>query len=536
VNAEAIHAATVPDADPAGPFRHLIRVVLLLAATAALLGWTLRHSEADLRDGLRSIEAARRIDAGAWLDGVRGVEHPLHPAAIAAAHRLIGGEGPEWWQRAAVAASFAAVVLLVLPLYLAGRDLFGDRAAWIGCVLFLANPVVGSTVVNVLSESTFLLAWAWGLWASARFLRDGSFGWLLGAVGFGVLAYLARPEGLVLPAGLLATLLLIPLHHATRIHWPRWRRATALLVLGAAGLAAPYIAANGTLTPRPGPARVLGLEPRSPALALEREAPADPSQTTFQTYRIAAAQMLESVAAVAPIPLMAAALIGLATARGGRASSRNWLFLAILLSASAFALVRLHATAGYCEARNALVPGMLLALIAAGGLDQLMSRLALPGRLVGLPRERLKPGPVVWAALLAALAAYPWAGRPAVATPGPFNVYWDAGRWLAGAATDGEVLDLTDWSLYFSRLPGSSFAKVREAAADPDVRWVVALASQVDGETTYADSLRELIGDRVPVATLPARPEPGQVQVRIFDRQAPPAALADVAPDASPRR
>lgn len=534
MNTAAFDPAVTPDAalDPetAGPFPHLIRVVLLMAATAVFLGWTLRHSEASLRDGLRSIQAARQIDAGAWRDGVRGIEHPLHPLAIVAAHRLLGGDGPEWWQRAAVAASFAAVVLLVIPLYLTGRDLFGDRAAWLGCVLFLANPLMGLVVVNVLSESTFLLAWTWGLWASARFLREGSFGWLLGAVGFGVLAYLARPEGLLLPASLLATLLLIPLHRATRINWPRWRRATALLVLGAIALASPYIAARGTLTPRPGPARVLGLEPRSPALALERESPMAVGQTTAETYRLATLRMVEVLRDNVPLVLLAAALVGLSTARGGGVPSRTWLFLTILLAASALALIRLHATAGYCAARNAVVPGMVLTLIAASGIDWLMSRLAISGRLVGLPRERLKPGPVVWAAALAFVVVLPRFRQPVVETPGPFNVYWDAGRWLAESAAEGEVLDLTDWSLYFSRLPGSSFAQVREAAASSNVRWVVALGSQVDGDSTYSDALRSLIGDREPVAALPGRPRPGQVQVRIFDREAVPAPLAAASP------
>lgn len=524
------------EADREGPFRHVVRVALLMAATAAFLGWSLRHSEAGLRDGLRSIEAARSLDAGDWSDGLRTVEHPLHPLAIVAMHRLLGGDGPEWWQRAAVAASFAAVVLLVLPLYLTGRDLFGDRAAWLGCVLFLANPPVAAIVVNVLSDSTFLLLWAWSLWASVRFLREGSFGWLLAGAGFGGLAYLARPEGLLLPACLLLTLLLVPLHGSTRIHWPRWRRATALLVLGALALAAPYMAATGSLTTRPGPARALGLEPSSPPLALEREAPAEPGRTTAEVYATATARMVEVVREVVPLALLAAAMLAVATARRSGVPARTWLFLGVLLATSGVALVRLHATAGYCTARNALAPGLVLSLIAAGGLDALIRRAGFPGRLVGLPRERLKPGPVVWAAAIGLAVLAPRFAGPAVPTPGPFNVYWDAGRWLADSASEGEVLDLTDWSLYFSRRPGSTFARVRESAQDPGVRWVVATAAQVDGPSTYADEVRALIGDRRPVALLPAEPAPGQVQVRIYDRAAAPAAIAGAGEETRERR
>ncbi|WP_337174521.1 glycosyltransferase family 39 protein [Paludisphaera sp.] len=528
--------AAQAEAERQGPFRHVVRVALLMAATAAFLGWSLRHSEAGLRDGLRSIEAARSLDAGAWRDGLGTVEHPLHPLAIVAMHRLIGGEGPEWWQRAAVAASFAAVVLLVLPLYLTGRDLFGDRAAWLACLLFLVNPPVAAAVVNVLSETTFLLAWAWSLWAFARFLRLGSFGWLLAGAGFGGLAYLARPEGLLLPASLLLTLLLIPLWGPARIHWPRWRRATALLVLGAFTLAGPYIAATGTLTARPGPARALGLEPSSPPLALEREAPADPGRSTAAIHAAATVRAAEVVREVVPIALLVAAALAIALARRSDTPARTWLFLGVLLAIHGLALTRLHATAGYCAARNALAPGMVLTLLAAGGIDALMRGVGIPGRLVGLPRERLKPGPVVWGLVIGLAVLVPRAREPVVPTPGPFNVYWDAGRWLADSADGGGILDLTDWSLYFSRRTGDGFARVREAAHDPDVRWVVATAAQVDGPSTYADEVRALIGDRAPVALLPVNPLPGQVQVRVYDRAAPPAAVAGTSPDAPPRR
>jgi hypothetical protein len=531
----AIAAEAQAEADRQGPFRHVVRVALLMAATAAFLGWSLRHSEAGLRDGLRSIEAARSLDAGAWRDGLRTVEHPLHPLAIVATHRLIGGEGPESWQRAAVAASFAAVVLLVLPLYLTGRDLFGDHAAWLACVLFLVNPPVAAAVVNVLSESTFLLAWAWSPWAFARFLRRGSFGWLLAGAGFGGMAYLARPEGLILPASLLVTLLLIPLRGSTRIDWPRWRRATALVVLGALMLAGPYMAATGTLTSRPGPARALGLEPSSPSLALEREAPAEPGRTTAEVYAAAVIRMAEVVREVVPIGLLAAAALSLVLARRSNAPARTWLFLGVLLATYGVALVRLHATAGYCAARNALAPGMILTLLAAGGIDALMRGVGVPGRLVGLPRERLKPGPVVWAAVIGLVVFAPRLREPIVPTPGPFNVYWDAGRWLADSAPEGGILDLTDWSLYFSRRSGDGFARIREAAHDPGVRWVVATASQVERPSTYADEVRALIGDRVPVALIPANPAPGQVQVRVYDR-ADPAALAEADREAPARR
>ena len=65
----------------------------------------------------------------------RGIDHPLHPLLIVAAHHLVGGEGPGSWQRAALVLCFTCGVLLVIPIYLLALELFGGRdgvarAAW----------------------------------------------------------------------------------------------------------------------------------------------------------------------------------------------------------------------------------------------------------------------------------------------------------------------------------------------------------------------------------------------------------------------
>ena len=99
----------------------------------------------------------------------------------------------------------------MIPVYLLALELFGEHAAWLACLLTAVNPVVDDIVVNVLSESTFLLWWTFGLWCGVRFLRDGRLSWLLPAICLGGLAYLTRPEGMLLPAALAATLLVSPL-------------------------------------------------------------------------------------------------------------------------------------------------------------------------------------------------------------------------------------------------------------------------------------------------------------------------------------
>ena len=111
--------------------------------------------------------------------------------------------------------------------------------------------------------------------------------------------------------------------------------------------------------------------------------------------------------------------------------------------------------------------------------------------------------------------------------PGPFHLYRDAGAWLAqNAGGDERALDLTDWSLYFSGRPGYRFANVYEAPADSTLRWVIARKPHLDGHWNYSAVVRQLVGQRNPVALIPANPEPGQLQLLIYDRLGPTNAVA----------
>ncbi len=171
----------------------------------------------------------KRIERGDWTDGVlKGIDHPLHPLGIVAAHRVLGGVGPASWQRAALSLCFLCAVLLVVPTYLLALELFGPQAAWLACVLVLLNPIIGYIVVNILSESTFLSGGHSACGRRSGSCERGDSLWLPLAIGFGALAYLTRPEGMLLPAAVVLTLLLLPMLRATRINWPRWWRAAGL--------------------------------------------------------------------------------------------------------------------------------------------------------------------------------------------------------------------------------------------------------------------------------------------------------------------
>jgi 4-amino-4-deoxy-L-arabinose transferase-like glycosyltransferase len=504
-------------------FQHGLRIALLMATTALLLTWGLRHTEASFADGLRYIRHAQQIDQGAWRDGLLGsIDHPLHPLGIVAAHAVIGGDGPVSWQRAAVALAFGSLVLLVIPLYLLARDTFGDESAWLGTLLVVANPLISSIAVNVLSESTFLFFWTWGLWAAVRFLREGRFSWLPLAILFGILAYLSRPEGMLLPLAMVATLALLPLHRAMRINWPRWWRACAFLILGSLSLAGPFMAMKGGPGTKPAIARVLGLAPASPPDALERERPLPADQTVQATYLLASGRMLRVIRSAVTTPLLPLAILGLWMIPAVPSRARVWLFFGVILLASAVGLVRLHATGGYCTVRHGLVPAMILILGAGRGLTWLMGKISVPGKWFGLAQERLRPGPVVWLGVIALLLVPLHTGAQGHSRSTPFDVYYETGAWLARNTNNrDQVLDLTDWSLFFSERPGYRFAHVYDALADSQVRWIVLRKPHLEGHWQYSKAVRELVADREPVALVPLDPRHGELQLQIYDRLSP---------------
>src|SRR5262249_33084926 len=117
------------------------------------------------------------------------------------------------------------------------------------------------------------------------------------------------------------------------------------------------------------------------------------------------------------------------------------------------------------------------------------------------------------------------------------SVYHAAGRWIAQHASPAEgILDLTDWSLYFSQRPGARFAHIYDAGGDPNLRWIIARQPQVEGHGHYSQVLRDLIADRAPVALIPPDAGTNQVQVRVYDRQVAAAWTASAATAERPPR
>ncbi len=497
---------------------HLTRIVLLMACVGGFLGWTGKNSAIVFADGLRYIDQARKLDAGNTFNALfRSIDHPAYPLAIVGAHRLIGGDSPVAWQRAGQAAAIFAGILLVIPLYLIALEMFGGATAWLAVVLSFLVPLTGHVMADVLSESLFLLFFFSGVWTSLRFLKEGTFLWLPPTIVLAALAFWVRPDGLLLPAALVATLGFVPLLRSTRMVWPRWWAAVAFLVIGPACLIAPIVASKGGLSTKPAAGRVLGTAPQSASLAVERDRPLKADQSTARTYVLATRAMALAVRDSVTIPLLPLALLGFILAWPPGPRARPWIFLTIVMVAWALALIRLHATSGYCTPRHAMILAYPLIASAAFGLQRLVSSITIPGRWIGQTDGTYKAGPIIWAAALLGLFSDYKADLQAPINQ-QFAGYREAAVYLSEhVPEDAKVVDLTGWSLFYAGRKGYTFGNLIEAMGDKDLKRVVVRDAHLKGNWEYCRQVKQLIGDRQPVASYPEHPLDNQSVVFVYD-------------------
>jgi len=495
--------------------KHAARIGALMVLAAGLLGWLASRTEVMYADGLRYVHSAQ---SGWKTSVVRAVDHPAYPMAIAGVHRALGaGDAPQDWQTAAQVASVVAGVLLIIPLYLVALELCGPTAAWLACVLTLLVPNTGRVLADVLSEGLFLLFWTWGCWFALRFLKRGGTLWLAPTVLAAGLAFLTRPEGLLLPAALAATLGLMIVRPSIRLSWPAWTRATALIVVGPLLVMGPYIALRGGIGAKPAVARLLGTAPKSTTMAIERERPLDPDQTAVKSLAVACRAVFRALQGAVTTPLLVLAVAGLffRPSEPDPSRSRGKLFIGIVCAAWILALVRLYETGGYCTPRHALIAALPLIAAAASGLVGLAERLARRFADAAEPRRRFVQAAAYGACLLTIVGLY---GKQTLAPINAgYNGYRLAGEWLAEhASAEATVFDLKGWALYYGGLPGYSFADYGQAPHDPKLGWLVAHDAFLVGEWSYCQTVRDLVAGRDPVISFPETRRKGASRVHVF--------------------
>jgi hypothetical protein len=232
---------------------NLSSLSLLLALATLIRIWHLCHTEVTSRDSIGFERYAWELQHKTWPQTLReNAHHPLYPLT------LLGMSWPVRWlhpdsdlavmQLSAQLASGLAGIILVVPMFYLGRELFNRRVGFWSAALFQCLPAGARVMSDALSEPLFLVLIVTGLLMAVRALGSRSLVHFALCGLFTGLAYLTRPEGILL--GVSAGLVLLGLQ-ATRAFTGTWQRALiwlACLTAPALMVGGPYIAIIGSLS------------------------------------------------------------------------------------------------------------------------------------------------------------------------------------------------------------------------------------------------------------------------------------------------
>jgi 4-amino-4-deoxy-L-arabinose transferase-like glycosyltransferase len=459
-------------------------LLLLLLLAAGLRSWVIWRTEVMARDSIVFIDYALQLEEQPWQEVLRGNhQHPGYPLSVLAmsgpVRYFLGGTNPMTMQLSAQLASALAGLLLVIPMFYLGLELFDPRIAFWATLLFQCLPVSGLILSDGLSEALYLLLVASALLLGVRALRcDSAF--CFGLCGlFGGLAYLTRPEGAVVVAAAVVLLVLMQGLPTWRRGW-KWTLASgASLIIPALVVGSPYLLATGHLTNKPSGQGVVTTARRDdhqptthPALAEARRPTAPvPATASFSPPPMTLAVWLnkdESLSERIGISLLAVlgeimkgfhhvawlpALLGFWWSRDRlRPRPEAWLLLLACL-VHGLILWRLAMVASYVSERHVLLVVMCGLYPAVVGFVELPARFALWLRVL-LPqaRFRLAGNAAAWSLLLLLAlitAALVKTLRPLHANRVGHHM---AGLWLAkNADSADEICDSHfGWAYYYS--------------------------------------------------------------------------------------
>jgi 4-amino-4-deoxy-L-arabinose transferase-like glycosyltransferase len=248
----------MPETPPSLPNPNKLRrdlglLAVLLLVAVGLRSWQIAHTEVAARDSIGFIRQAWRLQEQPLMDVVRSSEqHPGYPIMIVAVswpvRSIVSGSNAATMQLSAQLTSAIAGVLLVFPMFFLGKALFNRSVGFWAALLFQVLPTSSRVLADGLSEGTFLLFAATGLWLGVIALR-GQSKLLFGAAGLaGGLAYLTRPEGAAVVAATGMVLLGMQLKTAWRRPWVQLAACAIWLLAGWALLGGPFMAVTGRFT------------------------------------------------------------------------------------------------------------------------------------------------------------------------------------------------------------------------------------------------------------------------------------------------
>lgn len=250
-----------------GYWRDAGLLALLLLLALGVRGWMIGHTEVLARDSIGFIRYAREMEEFGWTKVLRNNhQHPGYPVTVLAVSQGLRRvfDGPDTqvtlWTWSAQLASNLAAVLLIFPMYYLGKLLFHRAAGFGGAALFQCLPVCAHILSDGLSEPLFLLMSSSALLCAVLALRGNSPGWFALCGAFAGLAYLTRPEGLLVLA---ATLLVLVASQRSLAYRRSWRQVLVCggsLTVATVLTGSPYYLTTGHLTNKPAGNEIIFIE------------------------------------------------------------------------------------------------------------------------------------------------------------------------------------------------------------------------------------------------------------------------------------
>jgi hypothetical protein len=275
-------------------------LTILIVLVVGLRSWQIAHTEVASRDSISYIRIAWQLGHGDWREVLpRSPQHPAYPLAVLAVSGPVGhfipDDLPRAWQLSAQLASALASVLLVVPMFYLGRELFDRRVAFWACVLFQCLPTSGKVMGDGLSDTLFLLFACSALCLACVALRRGS-RIVFALTGLaGGLAYLTRPEGALIVGVTGLVLLGVQLNR----HWRRsWRCVLGdgvALSLAALAAMTPYMFVIGGITVKNTPNLMMNQQRPDADWENRLRPPAPPKEKALQSRRTAAGSTLLAI-------------------------------------------------------------------------------------------------------------------------------------------------------------------------------------------------------------------------------------------------
>ena len=452
----------------------LWRLAFILLLTLAVRTWVVSHAIVTSRDSLGFIRYALQLEdppqdpanPSRKMTRVEVIQRAEHPPGYYASVLLVsypmraimGGTTCDSMVLSTQVASVLAALLLTFPMYYLGRRLFDRQTAFVATLLFQCLPVWTAITSDGLSDGLFTLMAVSTLWCGVRSYCEPTAGrFVLTGIATG-LAYLVRPEGMLLLAacGSVAVGCIV----FRRWNWRPGLLRISGLVAGALLIGLPYIVLIGKLTNKPSgdilTNRMMGKDSTPSWGVSDRTAP--PGVTILladwfsemynqgETREVWALkgvskQILKTLHYVAPFT----ALLGLFVLRRRIREETALLYLVVQLGIYLAALVMLAIMVGYISERHTLVVALIGCYLTAAALPvcgKWLTSIAIVGRRVS---------PQTAAAALGFCLIL-------LAIPGDFKRlhanrlgHHAAGMWLAkNAQPDEYIFDIFAWAEFYT--------------------------------------------------------------------------------------